>query len=95
MLVLILAVKLPTFNLFLMFSNYFSAILNEFLIYCHICFNYVSFVQIKKKPLAGLLSHRHIRYSVLEEIAMEIPAVVDRPAARAKVHLRQQRPEQV
>ena len=48
-----------------------------------------------KKPLAGLLSHRHIRYSVLEEIAMEIPAVVDRPAARAKVHLRQQRPEQV
>lgn len=49
----------------------------------------------KKKPLAGLLSHRHIRYSVLEEIAMEIPAVVDRPAARAKVHLRQQRPEQV
>ncbi len=49
----------------------------------------------QKKPLAGLLSHRHIRYSVLEEIAMEIPAVVDRPAARAKVHLRQQRPEQV
>lgn len=77
-----------------MFSNDFSAILNEFLIYCHICFNYVSFVRIKK-PLAGLLSHRHIRYSVLEEIAMEIPAVVDRPAAHAKVHLRQQSPKQV
>lgn len=48
-----------------------------------------------KKPLAGLLSHRCIGYSVLEEIAMEIPAVVDRPAARAKVHLCKQRPKQV
>ena len=48
-----------------------------------------------KKPLAGLLAHRHIGYSVLEEIAMEIPAVVDRPAAHAKVHLRQQSPKQV
>lgn len=55
----------------------------------------ISYLCKSKKPLAGLLSHRHIRYSVLEEIAMEIPAVVDRPAARAKVHLRQQRPEQV
>lgn len=36
-----------------MFSNHFSSILNDFLIYYHICFNYVSFVQIKKSPFRG------------------------------------------
>lgn len=37
-----------------MFSKDFSAILNEFLNYFHICFNSVTYVHKQKKPLAGL-----------------------------------------
>lgn len=37
-----------------MFSKDFSAILNEFLNYFHICFSSVTYVHKQKKPLAGL-----------------------------------------
>lgn len=73
--------------IFLLFSMNFSFIVTYVSTLSRLCES--------KKPLAGLLSHRCIGYSVLEEIAMEIPAVVDRPAARAKVHLREQGAEQI
>lgn len=73
--------------IFLLFSMNFSFIVTYVSTTSHLCES--------KKPLAGLLSHRCIGYSVLEEIAMEIPAVIDRAAARAKVHLCQQGAEQI
>jgi hypothetical protein len=65
---LILAGQRQIYNYFAAFSNVFSAILNEFLNYFHICFNYVTSVQKQKSPLRSFL------FAVGGEVSAEHPS---------------------
>lgn len=51
-----------------MFSKDFSAILNEFLNYFHICFNSVTSVHKQKSPLRGFL------FATGREVSAEHPS---------------------